>query len=460
MTPQPGHAVTLSGFGGSTRGLTHPLCLSSAPDAAVILVGAGSRGVIPRGGGRAYGDAALNSGGITAVSSGPARVTVDPTLPAFTAPAAATIRQVIAALVPRGLFVPVTPGTGLASIGGVIAADVHGKNHHRDGSIGAHVLSISLTTPGGETMELVPGDPRFHATIGGMGLTGVITAATIRAIRIESALMRVESMATHDLTETMQCLRDVDSRHRYSVAWLDLLARGQSLGRGVVMAGDHARVGDVPVHARARALAVPAARAVRVPLRPPRNLLSRAGVTIFNHAYYALHRRRSGTHLETLAGFFHPLDAVHDWNRLYGPRGFIQYQFVVPDDHEGSRAVVAAIEAVGASGYPGFLTVLKRFGAEGMAMLSFPRPGWTLTIDLPCGAGLRDLVRRLDALVLDAGGRIYLAKDATASPEHIEVMYPRLPEWRAVQHAMDPHGTMQSDMNRRLRLTVSAGGLR
>lgn len=377
------------------------------------------------------------------------------------APASLTLEAVLAVIVPRGLFLPVTPGTALATIGGAVAADVHGKNHHRDGCLGAHITEIELVTPTGRTLVLGPTDPRFQATVGGMGLTGLITSVQFRAISIETPLVVADYRPTADLDQTLSALREADSCARYSVAWVDLLGRRAGLGRGVVITGDHATRDEARDLGCADALlAYRPSRALKVPLRMPINVLSKSGVALFNSAYYAsMARRQSDTHLAGVASFFHPLDAIRDWNLLYGPSGFIQYQFVVPDSSGGVRALQQIVELVAQSPFPGFLSVLKRFGEAGLGMLSFPKPGWTLTIDIPCGhSGLRGLVRRLDDLVVREGGRVYLAKDATSLPEIIEHMYPRLPEWREVQAELDPAGTMQSDLSRRLCLTARTAG--
>lgn len=431
--------------------------VTSPKDAEALLAESPSRGLIPRGRGRAYGDAAQNSGGITAtiarVDAG--RVSVD-TAGLVTAPAGATIEDILRAIIPNGWFVPVTPGTARASLGGCLAADVHGKNHHCDGAFSAHTREITLTTPSAGTVTCTAEDDSFVATAGGMGLTGIIESAAFQAIPIESAQMRVRRTRTSDLHHTMDELRAADARTRYSVAWLDLLARGRSLGRGVVIEGDHAALVETSRDTRSKALSYSPSVRAAVPVRLPVNALSRLGVAMFNRAYYAANRAGS-EHLESITQFFHPLDAIRDWNHLYGTRGFLQYQFVVPDTHDGSRALVSAIQTINRSGHPGFLTVLKRFGPEGSGLLSFPCPGWTLTVDLPCGGnGLRALLMNLDDIVLQAGGRIYMAKDAVASPEMISAMYPRLAEWQAVQRRLDPHGVMQSDLSRRLALTASS----
>lgn len=446
----------VSGFGHSTVAITDLREVTSPKDAGALLADAPGRGVIPRGKGRAYGDAAQNSGGITAaIARVDARRVIVDTAGLVTAPAGATIEDILRAIIPNGWFVPVTPGTARASLGGCLAADVHGKNHHCDGTFSAHTREITLTTPIGGTVMCTPGDDSFVATAGGMGLTGIIENATFQAIPIESAHMRVRRTRTSDLHHTMNELRAADARTRYSVAWLDLLAKGRSLGRGVVIEGDHAALAEIPPGTRSQALSYSPSVRAAVPMRLPVNALSRLGVALFNRAYYATNRT-SSEHLESITQFFHPLDAIRDWNHLYGARGFVQYQFVVPDTHDGSHALVSAIQTINRSGYPGFLTVLKRFGPEGSGLLSFPCSGWTLTVDLPCGGGLRGLLMNLDDIVLRASGRIYMAKDAVASPEMISAMYPRLAEWQAVQRRLDPRGVMQSDLSRRLALTASS----
>lgn len=446
----------VSGFGHSTVAVSDLVDVATEEDAADLLSSPAARGVIPRGMGRAYGDAAQNSGGTTAsmvASSGRQAITVSPS-GVITAPAGATIEDILRVIVPQGWFVPVTPGTARATLGGCIAADVHGKNHHCDGTFGRHVTGLTLVPPNGIAVGLGPGDEAFAATVSGMGLTGIVLDASFQAIPIETAHMTVTHRRTSGLDQTLHELRRADTRSRYSVAWLDLLARGMALGRGVIFAGDHAQLGDLDPKRRANPLAYDPAVRAGIPMRLPFNVLSRPGVSAFNRAYYQANRS-SPEHLEGIAPFFHPLDAVRDWNRLYGRKGFVQYQFVVPDSVDGSRALVRAIEAINKSGYPGFLTVLKRFGPEGDGLLSFPTAGWTLTVDIPCGGvALRNLLRFLDDLVLGAGGRIYLAKDAAASPDAIKAMYPRLAEWQAIQARLDPNGVMQSDMSRRLRLTT------
>jgi decaprenylphospho-beta-D-ribofuranose 2-oxidase len=346
-------------------------------------------------------------------------------------------------LVPNGWFVPVTPGTRFVTLGGALAADIHGKNHHRDGSFSEHVAWFELATPAGELRRVAPGDELFAATAGGMGLTGVVTRVKLRLIRVASAAMTVTTERAADLDTLLARLSERDADFRYSVAWIDCLKRGAGMGRGVLMWGDHAAEGPLDF--------APATR-LRVPFVAPPGVLNGATTRAFNELYYRRAPRRPHTGEESIATFFHPLDAVLDWNRVYGPRGFVQYQSVVPFERED--VVREMIERLSGAGTSSFLAVLKRFGRASGGHLSFPTPGWTLALDVPAGVrGLAETLDALDALVVEAGGRVYLAKDARVRAGLIERMYPRLPEWRAIQRGVDPEGTMRSDLDRRLGLT-------
>jgi decaprenylphospho-beta-D-ribofuranose 2-oxidase len=340
-------------------------------------------------------------------------------------------------------------------VGGAIAADIHGKNHHADGSFCSHVTEMTLVTPTGTVTVSPATDPAlFWATAGGMGLTGVVTRATIEMIPVETSYMLVDTERAGDLDTAMDLMLTGDHAHRYSVAWIDCQSTGGRLGRSVLTRGDHARLEDLPARLRRRPEQardfVPRTPA-RVPFTAPGGLLNPLTVGAFNEFWF----RKAPVHqvgkLHAMTGYFHPLDDVGAWNRLYGSRGFLQYQFVVPDRH--GEAVRRVIERIAAVRLASFLAVLKRFGPGDPGPLSFPLPGWTLALDLPVGH--HDLDRLLDDLddeVISAGGRVYLAKDSRVSPAAFRSMYPRLDEWRAVRDRVDPDGVLRSDLGRRLGL--------
>ena len=416
------------------------------------------RGAIARGLGRSYGDSAQNGGGLAIRLDdelAPGSIEVDPVAGAVTAAGGVSLDGVLRVSIPRGLFVPVSPGTRFVTVGGAIASDIHGKNHHVDGTFGAHVQALTLLLADGTTVDIGPGrQPElFWATVGGMGLTGIIVRATIAMVPIETGRMTVDTERVGDLDELLDVMTTGDDAYRYSVAWIDLLARGRAVGRSVLTRGDHARVEELAPAQAVHPLAYrPGHVATVPPIVPGRGLLNHSTIAAFNEVWYRKAPRRRVGEIVSIPRFFHPLDAIGSWNRLYGNGGLVQYQFLVPFGQE--EALRRVVTRFAERGTPSFLSVLKRFGAANPAPLSFPAPGWTLTLDIPAGVdGLAHLLAELDEVVLAAGGRHYLAKDAVATPEAIRRGYPRLAEWQAVRDSVDPHGRWASDQSRRLRLT-------
>ncbi|MFF9039946.1 FAD-binding protein [Streptomyces sp. NPDC014892] len=510
--PGPGPAsapVTVTGWGRTAptaARLLRPRTYEEAA-AAVRACGAhGARGGIARGLGRAYGDAAQNAGGAVLDMTGLDRVhAIDADGGTVLCDAGVSLHRLMEVLLPLGWFVPVTPGTRQVTVGGAIAADIHGKNHHVSGSFARHVLSLDLLTADGEIRTVVPGTPLFDATAGGMGLTGVILTATVRLLPVETSWMCVDTERARDLDDLLARLTATDRYYRYSVAWIDLLARGAATGRAVLTRGDHApldalealRHGNDPrsstrtpepgapwrASTRARGgrspfgdafpLSLPSSlplpfrfrrnviaggplefRTPRFPAAPsfvPDGLLGRTAMGLFNELWYRRAPRARTDELQRLSTFFHPLDGVPHWNRLYGRSGFVQYQFVVGHGREETlRRIVARISA---RRCPSFLAVLKRFGEGDPGWLSFPMPGWTLALDIPASMpGLGAFLDSLDEEVAAASGRVYLAKDARLRPELLASMYPRLPEFRALRQELDPGGVFVSDLSRRLGL--------
>lgn len=426
----------------------------SGDDVAALLASAPARGVIARGLGRSYNNAAQNDGGLVILTSRLNRISaIAPDSGEVVCEAGVSLEQLMITGLPYGWFVPVSPGTRQVTIGGAIAADVHGKNHHRAGSFARHVRWLDLLLPDGREVRVTPdGDPKlFWATAGGMGLTGIILRAAIRLTRVDTAKVRVDTVRAADLDEAMSVLTDADGRYGYTVAWLDCLARGRHLGRSVITSGDFASRADLSAAQRRDPLAFRPGSWLRAPRSCPPGLINRYSVALANEAWYRKAPRRRVGEIQTIGTFFHPLDGIKNWNTVYGPGGFRQYQFVVPFGAE--QTVRRSVERISSAGAPSFVTVLKRFGPADDGYLSFPMPGWTLALDFPARTpGLAALLDQLDEDVIAVGGRVYLAKDSRVSPDSLAAMYPRLAEFRALRADIDPDRRLVSDLSWRLGL--------
>jgi decaprenylphospho-beta-D-ribofuranose 2-oxidase len=451
----PSRTVTLTGWGRvapSSAELAEP----DTPAAAAALLQAAepSRGMIARGLGRSYNNAAQSAGGVVISTARLKRILeLDPATGLATCEAGVSLEQLMVAGLPAGWFVPVSPGTRQVTVGGAIAADVHGKNHHVAGSFAGHVPSFDLLLPGGELRTVTrDGDPAlFWATAGGMGLTGLIVRATVQLKRVATSRVRVDTVRTADIDETMAVLAEHDKGYGYTVAWSDSLARGARLGRSVITSGDFARLADLSPAERQDPFAFRPSARLGVPPGFPPGLINRYTVALANEAWYRKAPRQRTGELQTIGTFFHPLDGIRNWNRVYGPGGFRQYQYVLPFGQEA--AVRRSYELVAGARAPSFVTVLKRFGEGDPGLLSFPMPGWTLALDFPARTpGLASLLGSLDRLVVEAGGRVYLAKDSRVPAEVLEQMYPRLDEFSKMRAELDPGQVLASDLSRRLGL--------
>ncbi len=379
--------------------------------------------------------------------------TLDTSTPAIRVQAGASIDQVLRHILPHGFWLPVVPGTRQVTVGGAIAADVHGKNHHVDGSFGSHVLTMDLLLASGEVVTLTPGGSDadlFWATVGGMGLTGIVLEATIALKQVETSYFVVDTVKVPNLDELLETLSSGDDDYTYSVAWFDNATSGGALGRSVVTRGNSARLDDLEPGLRAHALDFAAPQRGRIPFTPPVGLVNPLTARAFNAAWFAKAPRHRTGEVQDITKFFHPLDIMGDWNRVYGRRGFVQYQFAVPFGEEST--FTGAVQTLAASGHVSWLNVLKRFGPANDSPMSFPLPGWTLAVDLPVRPGLDVLLAHLDELVVAAGGRVYLAKDARTSSSALQRMYPRLDDFRTIRQRVDPAGLFRSDLSRRLDL--------
>ena len=406
------------------------------------------RGMIARGLGRSYGDAAQLSGGLVLDTAQLKGVELDREAGLATAQAGTTIGELLAELVPAGWVVPVVPGTQHVTVAGAIASDIHGKNHGTAGTFGSHVRAIGLLTAAGEELELRAGDDRglFAATIGGMGLTGVILWARFALRAVSTPLLTVDTDRAASLEDVLELLSGPGGPHR--VAWLDLLCSRP--GRGVVTRAEHLPASAAPP-GRPGAATV-AARAT-VPARWPGGLVRPCSGRAFNELWFRRAPRRRRGEIQGFGAHMFPLDVLDAWPRLYGRAGFLQYQLVVPSGQE--LVLRAVIDHLRRERVPCFLAVLKDFGPANRAPLSFPIAGWTLALDLPRSApDLFPALERCDALVAEAGGRVYLTKDARLRPETVRAMYPRLDEWRAVRDHADPERIWRSDLALRTGLVT------
>lgn len=412
------------------------------------------RGIIARGLGRSYGDIAQNGGGLVIdmtalnrihrINSDDATVDVD---------AGVSLDHLMKAALPLGLWVPVLPGTRQVTIGGAIACDIHGKNHHSAGSFGNHVRSLQLLTADGNVHTLTPDGHMaelFWATVGGNGLTGIILRATIAMTPTETAYFIADGDTTASLDETIAFHSDgSEAKYTYSSAWFDAISRPPKLGRAAISRGCLATLDQLPQKLQRNPLKFDAPQLLTLPDIFPQGLANKYTFGPIGELWY----RKSGSYrhkIQNLTQFYHPLDLFGEWNRAYGPAGFLQYQFVVPTEAVAEfKSIIVDIQR---SGHYSFLNVFKLFGSGNQAPLSFPMAGWNVCVDFPIKPGLHELVAELDRRVLEFGGRLYTAKDSRTTAETFHAMYPRIEEWKAVRRAVDPHQVFTSDMARRLEL--------
>lgn len=440
--------MQLSGWGRHPR--HESMVVAATAPSAVPLLQRGIDGLIARGAGRAYGDAAIGLRGTLSMGMLDRMLAFDPDSGLLTVEAGVLLSDILAIFAPRGYFPPVVPGTKFVTVGGMIAADVHGKNHHCDGGFGEHVEKLSLVLPDQRTITCSRSENAelFAATTGGMGLTGIILEATFRLRRIENGWMRCRTEVASDLAGAVKALAET-AHTKYSVAWIDCLARGAALGRSLIFLADHASIADLADRPSLERLPPAQRHQLSIPFDFPSWALNPATVATFNALYF-----RRGSSRTTEQAFVHwnpyffPLDAIKDWNRIYGPRGFVQHQCVLPSSSAPS-ALGEILERVSARGNASFLAVLKQLGAS-RGTISFPIVGYTLAIDFPVREKLFPLLDEIDRIVVEAGGRLYLAKDALQSPETFEAGYPGLAKFRELRREIGANGRLSSRQSERL----------
>ena len=424
--------------------------ISAPRDAAGVAAMLGRGPLIARGMGRAYGDSAIAS---TAISTRNLNrmIAFDAETGQLVAESGVTLGEIIAAFLPRGWFMSVTPGTQFVSLGGAIAADVHGKNHHSEGSFGTFVDWIDLMGADGTVLRCsrTENPELFAWTIGGMGLTGIILRTAIRLKPVQSGWIRQATIPARNLDEALAAFEDTYSA-TYSMAWIDCAATGSKKGRSIVMNGEHAGRRELPADLRMKPFETPSHGSKSVPFNFPGFALNPWSVRLFNEAYYQTGARKPSHDLVGWGPFFYPLDAVRNWNRIYGRKGFMQFQCVVPlESHaEGLREILGAITRSGAGS---FLAVLKRFGAQN-SRLSFPMEGYTLALDFPMTQRSLALMPELDRIAVDHGGRFYLAKDSRMSAETLHNSDPRWGEFATMRRDNNLTGQFASAQSERLGL--------
>lgn len=410
-------------------------------------------GIIARGLGRAYGNPAQCDEGRVIDMNLINNISLDINAKTITTGGGASINDILKIIIPKGFFIPVSAGTRYVTVGGAVAADIHGKNHHVDGSFGNHVSEIKIIDGQGYLKTLKPNSKEskeyFWATTGGMGLTGIIYEVTFNLIPIETSLISVDTKRCKSLDELMNEMLLNDYRYRYSVAWVDSLSK---YGRGVITAGDHLKLNDFEDNSKKKnSLFYDAKEIASAPPIFPIGVLNKFTVGVFNEAWYRKAPIKRINEHQTISKFFHPLDGVKNWNKIYGPKGFLQYQFVVPD--EASYLIQKTLFRLKNIGAPSFLTVLKRFGNSNKGHLSFPIKGWTLAADVPIAIdGLFDVLNELDKELASCGGRLYLAKDSRQSSDTFKKTYPRLDNWLKIKSELDPKGIFKSDLSERIGL--------
>jgi decaprenylphospho-beta-D-ribofuranose 2-oxidase len=440
----------LSGWGNIPRSASKVVYARDAGEMRTVL----DQPLVPRGLGRSYADQATNTSKLVLKMEKMNHfLAFDEKTGILKCEAGTSLEDIITHLAPRGWFPMITPGTKYITVGGAIANDVHGKAHHVDGTFVNCVIDFTILLANGKvvTASREENSDLFWANFGGLGLLGIILTATIQLRKISTTYFKQHAIPAKNLDTMLQAIDDADSKYAYSVAWIDPLAKGSSLGRGVLTTGNHAEVDDLPSSLRANPLKLGKKPKLTVPFYLPGFALNTFTVSMLDIALYWM--QKSAPSISHYENFFYPLDMINEWNRGYGKRGFIQYQFVIPMNN-GKENIRKVLTEISKSGCVPFLNVLKKFGKDQGGLLSFPFEGYTFAIDFPITAPLKAFTEKLDKMILDMGGRIYLGKDAYLDEATFKAMYPQYTKWLAIKKQYDPGNIFTSDLARRIGLGV------
>ena len=405
---------------------------------------------IPRGNGRCYGDASLATKTISTLQY--SRIlSFDIQSGIFVCQSGLTLDKILEVIVPKGWFLPVTPGTKFITVGGAVGSDVHGKNHHVDGSFSNHIIEMDVMIADGSvlTCSLSENTDLFEATCGGMGLTGMITRVKFGLKKIETSYVKQKQLKAENLEELIRFFEEY-KEYTYSMAWIDCLTKGRQFGRGILIVGEHAKLSELSAKQRKNPLVYAGDPKITFPFNLPSWVLNTLTVKIFNFLYYGKNFKKEINNVVPYEPFFYPLDAILHWNRGYGKKGFVQYQFVLP--LASKQGLVEILKRISDAGLGSFLAVLKVFGKQ-ESLISFPEEGYTLALDFPVRKGLFEFLDELDQIVLQYGGRLYMSKDARMKPEMLVKGYPNLEKFRSIVKKYNPAGKMSSAQSDRLLLT-------
>jgi decaprenylphospho-beta-D-ribofuranose 2-oxidase len=406
--------------------------------------------VIPRGNGRCYGDASLAGTTISTLHYNRI-LSFDDSAGIFECQSGLTLDRILEVIVPKGWFLPVTPGTKFITVGGAVGSDVHGKNHHVDGSFSNHIVDMDVMIADGKVITCSPikNQDLFEATCGGMGLTGMITRVKFNLKKIETSYIKQKQIKASNLDDLLQ-LFEKYQHYTYSMAWIDCLTKGEHFGRGILIVGEHATVQELNARQKKNPLALPGKPKITFPFNLPSWVLNSFTVKAFNFLYYGKNLKKEINNIVPYEPFFYPLDAILHWNRGYGKKGFVQYQFVLP--LSAKNGLVEILKRISDEGLGSFLAVLKVFGKQ-QSLISFPDEGYTLALDFPVRKGLFEFLDELDAIVLNYGGRLYMSKDARMKPEVLLKGYPGLEKFKTIVRKYNPSAKFSSIQSERLLLT-------